>query len=372
MTTTPLGERQQIDIRAVERALTSLWKEATESSDDERPAVTRACVLTLIAVVPGRRATDDVMAIVNRLMTRYPNRSIIINAAPEAPDELLDAWAQVYCQMPGTAQSQVCCEQIMIEARGAATERVHGTVLPLLVPDVPAILWWPRGQPFDSALFTRLSALVDRVIVDSATFDEPEQGLVRLAALLDGKLSMSDLAWARLTPWRELTAQFFDAPSSAAHLPKIERVTVEFGARPGAAPDRTPSLLLVGWLAARLGWSLPEHSADARDNGLFQAHRRDGAMIAIELRPAPPRDDLLDHVASLTLATSQATFRVSRSQLPNCAVARAEVQGRETLQHLVRLERLEETDLVAEELRLLSRDHGYEGALRIAAGLATR
>ena len=40
------------------------------------------------------------------------------------------------------------------------------------------------------------------------------------------------------------------------------------------------------------------------------------------------------------------------------------------LQRVVRLERLDEADLIAEELRLLGRDRAFEGALQVAALLA--
>src|SRR4029450_8770390 len=99
----------------------------------------------------------------------------------------------------------------------------------------PVLLWWPDGEPVGDPRFLKFADIVDRVIVDSATFAAPEAGLTRMAALLnpdpstssggaertedhDGRPSgagttISDLSWSRLTPWRELAAQFFDAPA---------------------------------------------------------------------------------------------------------------------------------------------------------------
>src|SRR5690242_6883729 len=144
----PLGQRTAIDVRMIERELTELWKQAAEGGGDEkRGAVTRTCVLNLVVGAGAGRAAQHATETVARLTARHPNRAIVVSAAPAAEEDLLDAWVQAHCQVPGPGRPQVCCEQITIEARGRAVSRVPGTVLPLLVPDVPVVLWWPRGEP---------------------------------------------------------------------------------------------------------------------------------------------------------------------------------------------------------------------------------
>jgi glucose-6-phosphate dehydrogenase assembly protein OpcA len=176
--------------------------------------------------------------------------------------------------------------------------------------------------------------------------------------------AISDLSWSRLTPWRELTAQFFDTPAQAAHLDEVTRVVVEY-----EAPDRSQALLLIGWLAARLEWRAASilHERD----GLSTLRMARGAADAVEvqLRPAAPKDDLLDRLAALTIECRRARFTVARDDAPDCAVARSEVAGMPPLQRKVRLERLDEAALIAEELRLLGRDRTYEAALKVAAAL---
>src|SRR3954462_3504290 len=260
-TSARLGERLHIDVRAIERELNDLWKQLAEDTNGEKhQAVTRTCVLNLIIITGGGRAAEHATETVARLTARHPNRAFVISTAPNARVDALDAWVQTHCQMPSPGRPQVCGEQISIEARGAGVERVPGTLLPLLVPDVPVMLWWPRGEPVGDPRFLKFADIVDRVIVDSATFAAPEAGLARMAALLhpderredhDGapsgtRAAISDLSWSRLTPWRELTAQFFDAPSLASHLAEITRVVVDYAARAGKADDRSQALLLVG------------------------------------------------------------------------------------------------------------------------------
>jgi glucose-6-phosphate dehydrogenase assembly protein OpcA len=379
-TSAPLGERVRIDVRAIERELNDLWKQLAEDAEDEgHHAVTRTCVLNLVVVTGGGRAAEHATETVARLTARHPNRAFVISAAPAARKDMLDAWVQTHCQMPSPGRPQVCGEQISIEARGKAVDLVAGTLLPLLVPDVPVMLWWPRGEPADDPRFLKFADTVDRVIVDSATFAEPEAGLARMAALLNpnqgrggqagASTTISDLSWSRLTPWRELVAQFFDAPALVAHLSEITRVVVDYEARAGAAADRSQALLLVGWLAARLGWRSAGPASQQADNTTLRLQSATGEPIAVELRPAAPANDALDRLSALAIESRRARFTIARDDMPNCAVARSEVDGMQPIQRKVRLERLDEADLIGEELRLLGHDQTFEAVLQVTAGL---
>ena len=82
-----------------------------------------------------------------------------------------------------------------------------------------------------------------------------------------------------------------------------------------------------------------------------------------------PKDDALDRLATVTLECARGRFSVGRADAPDAAVARADVEGMLPLQRVVCLERMDEAALLAEELRLLGRDRGFEGALRLATEL---
>ena len=376
-TSAPLGERIHIDIRAIERELNDLWKQLAEDANGQKQqAVTRTCVLNLIIVTGGGRAAEHATETVARLTARHPNRAFVISAAPNARKDVLDAWVQTHCQMASPGRPQVCGEQITIEARGTAVDRVAGTLLPLLVPDVPVMLWWPRGEPAGDPRFLKFADIVDRVIVDSATFAAPEAGLARMAALLDhdggqsgAGTTISDLSWSRLTPWRELIAQFFDAPALVSHLAEITRVAVDYEARAGEAADRSQTLLLVGWLAARLGWRKAGPPSEQTDSTTLRLASATGEPIAVELRPAEPADDALDSLSALAIECRRARFTIARDDTPDCAVARSEIAGMQPIQRKVRLERLDEAELIGEELRLLGHDQTFEAVLKVTAGL---
>lgn len=363
--TVPLGEQKQIDVGAIEKELAALWKQP-KGEHSNGPQTTRACVMTLVIPVAGERAANEITTVVSKLTDRFPNRAIVIDAVPNAADTM-EAWVQAHCQMPTTGSTQICCEQISIEARGSAVERTAGVVLPLLVPDVPVVVWWPRGSPTGASVFARLAPLADRVLVDSATFEQPEQQLGELMRMF-AQRAVSDLAWGRLTPWRELTAQFFDSPNTVGNLRELEQVQIHYRPRPDGTLDRVQPLLFVGWLAAKLGWNAPT-TAPATADATFTLTRSDGAHVSIELVPESGSEPGATQIMAIELRCSHAHYSIAVAQAPGCALATAQSGSLAAVRRVVRLEQPDLADLLAEELRLFGRDKGYEGALKAAAAI---
>jgi glucose-6-phosphate dehydrogenase assembly protein OpcA len=357
---TLLGGQTQIDIRAIERELNELWKSAASGDGDQRGAVTRTCTLNLVAVVGGSRAEGAVTEAVDRLTGTHPNRAIVVTAEAEGPaagEAPLDAWVQAHCQIPVPGRPQVCCEQITIVARGEGVARVPGTILPLLVPDLPVVVWYPEGEPFAHQLYGRLADLADRVIVDSETFSDPEAGLRELAGLAPAAL-VSDLAWGRLTLWRELVAQCFDSPAVVPQLGEIERVRVTVDQR----SSRVPALLLAGWLAARLGWRV------ASAGGGELRLERPGGTVAIEvIHGEAPAD--VTHIASVDLVSPALRVAIAPAEGSETLVTRIEAQGRPALLRSSRWQRPGTADLLSVELRLLGHDQTFEDSLRAAVAM---
>jgi glucose-6-phosphate dehydrogenase assembly protein OpcA len=350
-------------LSAIERELRTLWQSAAESAEAGRgAAVTRTCLANLVVLVHERDAAEQATTVIDQLTDIYPNRAIVVTALPGPP--ALAAWVQAHCKLPAPGRPQVCGEQITVEASGEATVHIPGVVLPLLVPDVPVVLWLPRGEPSEHPAAAKLTDVVDRLIVDSATFTAPEHGLAAILGLLDADTGVSDLAWARLTAWRELLAQFFDDPAMLAHLAEVEDVRLTIPHQPGATPDRSQALLLVGWLATRLGWRVAEDGA--------RLLRPDGGPIALEMSPLERPEQWPDRLLAVAIGCRRAQFSVARIADSDTAVARAKAEGRWPIDRTVRLDRLDDAALLAGELRLLGRDRSFEEALRLATALASR
>jgi glucose-6-phosphate dehydrogenase assembly protein OpcA len=374
---TELFPLTKIEPHSVEKDLARLQRDAAQS--DGRP-ISRACTLNLIVAASSSNALARLGDVLREQALTHPNRTLLIANDPHAPTADLTVQAQGYAADRGSRR-QLVGELIVIEAHGGAAGQVTGLVLTLLVPDLPVVLWWPGSSPFQSALFDRLEQLVDHVLIDSAAFEATEHDLVALSGLRDKPFNIGDLNWARLTPWRELTAQFFDSRVLQPHLRRLDKVAIAFEQAPGERPNRCQALLLAGWLASQLGWT-PLDGGVSVEGDKVQLHLRRPAvgvgknairLLTIELFPAPPRDDALGGLASLGLLATDgvlASFVVERADDPNSARTRAEVAGSARIERVARLERTSTAQLIGDELRLLSQDRIYRAALDVAAHFA--
>jgi glucose-6-phosphate dehydrogenase assembly protein OpcA len=364
---TLLGGQTQIDIRAIERELSELWKSAAQGDGDQRGAVTRACTLNLVVVTHGDGSSQAVTDVIDQLTGTHPNRAIVVSLLEGEPAEgepPIDAWAQAHCQIPAPGRPQVCCEQITIVARGAAMSRVPGTILPLLVPDLPVVVWYPHGEPFRDQLFLRLAELADRVVIDSETFADPAGGLMRLAELAGGTPLVGDIAWDRLTVWRELVAQCFDSPALTTQLGHVERVRLVCG--PEAS--QLPTLLLGGWLAARLGWQLAEKTVSEAQTEL-RMRRAGGGSIQVVLERGQAEGQAAGHIARVEIVCPDLRIDIGPSERAGSLMTRIAAAGRPPLLRSARWQRPDIVELLAVEVRLLRRDLSYEDVLHAAAAI---
>jgi glucose-6-phosphate dehydrogenase assembly protein OpcA len=268
-----------VDIHTIERELAHLWEQVDTQTGEQKAL--RVCSLNLVVWVDHTRAAERASETIRGIIRKHPNRAMLIVNDPDAPEAQLEAWVQANCQMTTPGAQQVCGEQISITAHDSRMVQVAGLVLSLLLPDLPVVLWWSGAVPFQHPLFQRLRPLLDRVVLDSAQFPDPTTGLSHLAQLYrqqpttatqkgqEGQkrrsssfsapsYALGDLNWGRLTPWRSLTAQFFDNRAFLPALNTIDTVMVAYEYPADQQPDHTQPILLVGWLAACLNWTLAE------------------------------------------------------------------------------------------------------------------
>lgn len=130
-------------------------------------------------------------------------------------------------------------ETALIRLHGEVVKHPDSVVLPLLLPDSPVAVWWPRDPPADPAA-DPLGALAQRRITDSAMARRGKSKalLTQCQAYTAGN---TDLAWTRLTPWRALLAAALEQ-----HPLKVT------GARVVAERISPSADLLATWLGDRL------------------------------------------------------------------------------------------------------------------------
>lgn len=356
-----------IDVGAIERELTALWQQASE---DEDQGVIRSSILNLLVYVPHTSEAAAVDEMLTDITASHPSRAILMIVDLASVEARLEAQVTSRCTLPTGTSKQVCCEQVTVTAAGDAVAEVPSAVTPLLLADLPVYLWW-RAVPSikDKTLFRKLADISDRVIIDSALFNDPHGDLVSMAAVLYETprwTAISDLNWARLTAWRALLAGFYDIADYRPLLNRLKQVTIRYG--PSATdPDTIPAraLLLGGWLASRLGWSVQlgnvkrtpgstsfEFSVDGRSFGVEFAHTR--------------REIEAGHLTLVTLESEvdqPVSFTVRRSadgQRIETSVTR---ENERSSQRVLSYEGLSETALVGKELEILGHDRVYEQAV---------
>jgi glucose-6-phosphate dehydrogenase assembly protein OpcA len=110
--------------------------------------------------------------------------------------------------------------------------------MPLLVSDLPVFLRWRGSLPFGERPLEELVGVTDRLVVDSREWDDPPGELSRFADYAD-RVAVSDIAWARVEPWRRAIADLWPDVAEASSL--------------GVTGPAAESTLLARWLGARLG-----------------------------------------------------------------------------------------------------------------------
>jgi glucose-6-phosphate dehydrogenase assembly protein OpcA len=366
---------QATSIDALEHELTRLRRAAAAHAKEHGRTLARASVLNLVVYaereVHARRAARTVAD----LAIRHPSRAIVVLGDRDREGVL--ASVQLHCHVPQVDGAQpILYEQILARVRGDFDERVASIVIPLLVPDLPVFLWWTGTPPRDARHLDDLVRLADRFLVDSADFARADRTLPEVASLRRLRVGITDLNWARLTPWRELVAQFFDVPAWRPFLDGIS------GFRAGFAVDMdgrdihpSQALLLLGWLASRLGWRPVEALAPSEAGGiLFHMERADGAPVMVRLRPRFERGLDAGDVSGIRIQAARggdtAEFVIKRAPDERHATATAVINSVTRAERVVPLPALGIRDLLGEELAISGNDHVFEDALAAIMGLA--
>ena len=350
-----------LDSAALERALSELWQQAARLEDGH--PVARARVMTLV-VYTEDDASDELAARVSQtLPERHPSRAVIVHLRPE-DDGPLRASLAIQCAANRAGERTVCSEVIEVYAGARHRDVLADAVSPLLVADLPSVVWWTgRPRPADPVLRRFAGGLVDRVLVDSALFRDPGAGLIALARWREDprrRAALADLAWERLRQWRQLLAQTMDAPDARARQRAVREVTIAYAGQ--ELPEE--GLLLAGWLAGSLRWQ-------PLDSPAFGVATFAVGGRTLTLRFAAEEGDGPARIVSVRLrADDGAEYRVYEGATPGLAACVAEAGDHDPIERLVPFLRREPVDLVVGAIGRQGRDPVYEAALAAAAEIA--
>jgi glucose-6-phosphate dehydrogenase assembly protein OpcA len=213
------------------------------------------------------KAVDDALA---GLGVHSPSRTLVLR---RHGSDRLDAELVIECELADAAGLVgVCHDQVTLTADDSRLEHAVSLLAPLLLSDLPTVLWLP--EPDSRIPDPRLLDRAQQVLVDSTAGDG---AALRRLGELKRSARVHDLAWGRLEFWRASTAAAFEPPERRALLPRVTRLDVHY-----RGDVLSAGLLLAGWVAARVGW---RPGTLERDDGRAgaKAVRPDGGTVALSL-----------------------------------------------------------------------------------------
>lgn len=228
-----------LDAGAVLRELDEMWRAVGKQ---EGTGVLRACAMTMLAVSPPDDEGHDAAEAIARLTREHPSRLILIrrHALLDAPG----ARATVECWMPFGTRQQICSERIEMDAPPGGLPELLPAIRGVLVPDLPVVLWLRDLALAGSPELKELRSLAGKIIIDTGPLREAREAWPILDALRGGRALVADLAWTRVTRWRETLQQAFRMPACQKKLRTVERI----GIRWAGAGTPTTVAYLAGWL----------------------------------------------------------------------------------------------------------------------------
>jgi glucose-6-phosphate dehydrogenase assembly protein OpcA len=398
-----------LDVEVVERQLAALWQQIAGDGSETDAAVWRTRVANLLVFVTDEVLLDDAHQMLDELTAVHPSRVLLMLGARAQADRDIEMAVESFSQTDKrTGARRLCCEEVTLRAQGKFVVELPSAALPLLVSDLATFVWWRAEVELADKVFADLMRAADRLVIDSAEFENPLRDLVKTDQLfkehMAERVGVSDLNWARLTSWRGLVADFYDVPAYQDSLDRIDRVLIEY-VGPESAPESVApqALLVAGWLASRLGWELadepPLQENDATISFKFTVSGsitsvaaagqrgssptvREGVSrrsITIGLSRVEQRERKPGRLASVELRASgeepgtlTASFIVSRSADNLHLIAEAQLGANTHRGRVLPVRNRSAANLLSRELEILCNDRIYQESVSVAAEMIAR
>jgi glucose-6-phosphate dehydrogenase assembly protein OpcA len=313
-----------VEIGRIDKELNKLWEETGDTK-------TRASLINLAIYTESAGSLSENTDLISKIASQYACRALLIFANRSAAGSEARAWINAHCHLAGIGERQICSEQITFQLDGEMVNSLPNIVFSHLDSDLPLYFWWQGNlrEPLDKKLW----AWVDRLIYDSAEWKAPAEQfdlVQKIRTLAEVRTILCDLNWTRLVGARFAIAQLFDHSCALARLGKIQSVSI-------SSADHTTGLLLLGWLAAQLGWKLqPENRHFLSDAGRH---------IDFEIRTAPG-----PVLSRCTFDCDDATLEISRDANSEYFQARIGCEGVSGAVMLIPAGKSEPVDILVTEL----------------------
>lgn len=298
------------------------------------PPYTLSGVLNLIAYAPNPEELARMQEVIEGLADHQASRTILIAEAGEGTG--MDATVSTSCRLAGDTTT-LALELVVLTVHGETRAGTASACVPLLRSELPTVLWWPLAPDASSGALAGLLAIADRVVTEAGRGRDAAAAVRALAGWIPGEggPAVTDLAWAAITPWRQLIVQMLD-PGLVEALRQHAEATIVHA---GPAPDAR-TLMLAGWMRDRLG---------AGGRVVMRPGEGPPGILAVELRGPTGRHLRVARLPGREAATVTVTEpdgKVRERTLPLPDPGRAQ--------------------LLAGELEIQRRDRAFERALASA------
>lgn len=238
-----------------EPAPSQIWAGAIQSSAEG--SVSQPCLSNLVVYSEDPEDEAGVGETVAQYIVKHPCRVILIIAQPRSGTSKLDARFSAHTYSDGTGKS-VACDQFTLHASGSAVKELASAIQPLLVADLPINVWWRGNFLSQRVVVEQMLAFADRFIYDGVNWTNLHFTVMQVADFFtrhEEKVAFTNFNWARLRPWRECAADFFDAGMFEEEIWELDHVRIEYMSLPGMEEGyQFRALLLLSWLAVQLEW----------------------------------------------------------------------------------------------------------------------
>ncbi|MFA4930112.1 MAG: glucose-6-phosphate dehydrogenase assembly protein OpcA, partial [Patulibacter sp.] len=203
-----------------------------------------ARALNLIVIVDAA-FEGEIVRRLDAVGRNAPSRTIMIRVAPNRPR--LNARVALTASDPAEQRPDATLhERVTIDVGDRHVARLESIVDPVVMSDVPTLVWAPHGH---RAAFDAVVGLSQSVLLDTSDAAEPAAGLRAVHELLaEHDLTVVDLAWLRASPWRLRLAAHYADPRHQDELAQLRTLEVRHDRQSAVA-----GWLLAGWFADRLG-----------------------------------------------------------------------------------------------------------------------
>lgn len=376
-------ESQDIEVGRIRSALAEQWQRWEAEYPDPsviEPGSTeqvymRTSTVNVIIAVDSEEEGIQAEGILSHLSEYSPSRLLVLvrRGRPESATTYA-VKVKVEEREHTRGVAPVRLETITILAPPGNDQSLASLSSPLLIPDLPDVLFVPYGPIAGNLLVSSLCELVDILVVDSVWARDTGASF---AMLNDNQTrqdvgDIDDIAWSRLLPWRQLVAQFFDQPAALESLDTMEEVEIVFSPMsPEGRCGRSSALLMAGWLATRLDWRAHGELVKFRDgwrSTLRAGERGKSREIVLMLREGTQEYTCgcLEKIHLIAGGIAQGQFeieRISEEELTTTSVLREASPAT----RLVHSRCLEDRALISQELRRLHEDPTYTAALDFAS-----